>query len=343
MKGQHMFTTGKLPAVFGVVPSQAETTKLIRAEEDKKIPHSVRIKKGTSEKAIEIRHWYTKDLPSFAKMYGYLKKPEKQIVLSVYSAKGGIMKTTLAYNIARMAAMNNIKTIIIGLDMQKSITGLSGLEFIESEEEQNFEDIQNENFGLFEFFNDKMPLNKIIKKTDMPTLDIIPENTNLLRLVKLLGIEHGIKQQNRFTKVLLPELTQYDLVIFDNPPNINYLVENSIECCSFLISPLGLDAESFRSIQAARGLIEDLAEDLGKDIKKIYVPTGLRRTVISKKIENEFRKIFGSKVVEASIRDSTDGEKASLKYLSAVEWAGGTPLADDYLVVVKDLWKRITE
>lgn len=334
-----MFTTGKIPAVFGVTPSPTETMKITRAEEDKKIPQCIRVKKGSSEKAIEIRNWFTKDLPSFATLYAYLKLPKKQIIMSVYTAKGGIMKTTVAYNIARMAAMNNIKTIIIGLDMQKSITGLAGVDFVE---EENFDDIPDEDMGLYEFFKDNIPLEKIIKKTDMPTLDVIPENSNLLRLVKHFAEERGVNQHNRFSKLLLSQLKQYNLVIFDNPPNINILVENSIQACTHLISPLGLDVESFRSIEAARNLIDDVLEDLDKKITPIYVPTGLERTVISKRIENEFRKIFGSNIVEASIRKSTDGQKASLKKLSAVEWATGTPLADDYFVVVKDLWNRVT-
>src|SRR5581483_3523224 len=86
-------------------------TSLYRDEASGLIPKAQRIKRGQTE----IRVWEHKDLPQIGKSYGFLTQPASTKVVSVYTPKGGVLKSTLALNLARMFALNGIKTLVIGL------------------------------------------------------------------------------------------------------------------------------------------------------------------------------------------------------------------------------------
>ena len=81
---------------------------LLNAEERGEIPKAERIPRGTTQ----TRQWRLEQLPQIGAKYGFLKKPQQQKVICVYTAKGGALKTTLAYTLARILALNGLKTLI---------------------------------------------------------------------------------------------------------------------------------------------------------------------------------------------------------------------------------------
>lgn len=50
---------------------------------------------------------------------GSLKNPTRPLVMSVFVTKGGVLKTTMSLNIARLLALHGVKTLVIGLDLQE--------------------------------------------------------------------------------------------------------------------------------------------------------------------------------------------------------------------------------
>ena len=48
--------------------------------------------------------------------------------MAVFTTKGGVLKSTLALNIARIAALHNVRTCVVGLDIQGDITTALGFE-----------------------------------------------------------------------------------------------------------------------------------------------------------------------------------------------------------------------
>ena len=76
-----------------------------------------------------------------------------------FTTKGGVLKTTLAYNFARIAALCGVKTLMIGLDMQCDITNC-----ISSPQEDDEETLcsalekLSKGMGLTQFFNKQCEL-----------------------------------------------------------------------------------------------------------------------------------------------------------------------------------------
>jgi hypothetical protein len=96
---------------------------LIKAEERGDIPEAERFKRK-GKRGIEVRKWRRDQLPAIGAKYGFLKQPKEQHVICVFTPKGGVLKTTLSFNFARLLALNGIKTLVIGLDAQCSMTDL---------------------------------------------------------------------------------------------------------------------------------------------------------------------------------------------------------------------------
>src|ERR1039458_7244618 len=91
---------------------------LLNAEERGEIPLAERVKRG----AHMVRQWKTADLPVIGTRFGFIKKPTRQAVISFYMQKGGVGKTSVSFTLARTLALNGIRTLIVGLDTQLSIT-----------------------------------------------------------------------------------------------------------------------------------------------------------------------------------------------------------------------------
>ena len=104
-------------------------TAILKAESEGRIPLAHRVQIGKSNRKQRI--WDYNQISKIGENYGFLKKPIGPKVVTVFSTKGGILKSTLALNIARAHALHNIKTMVIDLDPQCDSSRNLGLEVSE--------------------------------------------------------------------------------------------------------------------------------------------------------------------------------------------------------------------
>lgn len=168
------WTSTRIQKLFKLNLKNKQT--LFNAEKRCEIPLSIRKERGKTQ----VRLWQTAQLPYIGEKFGFIKKPLNQKIICVYTAKGGVLKTTLAYNIARILALNGLKTLIIGLDIQCSITDIC----IPPIEAESLEDSAEQHLGMYHILYEKAPLEKVIKNTNLPTLNVIPETPSLNVLEK---------------------------------------------------------------------------------------------------------------------------------------------------------------
>lgn len=306
---------------------------LFDLERENKIPIAQRKKSGK----IERRVWSVADLPKIAKYFGYLSAPQEQKVISVYAPKGGVLKTTFTFNFARALALHGIKTIVIGLDSQISVTSLCE----QSSEIQDLSDY-SPTFepSLYNFFESGTDLKKIIKKTDLEFLDYIPETDDLDRLA--MAFVNKRNPHSQIKSLMLPELQEYDVVLFDNPPAYSMLSVNSIVAADVLITPVGCEIEAFKAVdRTLEKLFKGLIRDYALSFKQIYVPTKLDNTSLSKQIQFAYQEKFKGEIVLSALRTSVAGQEASFLKKSIFEHKADSPLAQDYYQVLKEVWQKV--
>lgn len=311
----------------------ASRQTLLNAEAAGTIPQAKRIPRGSSY----IRMWGVADLPVIGAKYGFLKKCQKQIILSIYTAKGGVLKTTLSYNLARILALHGMQVLIIGLDSQGSITDLALRPLSQLENLEEF----NSYSGLYDVFQGDVTLNEAIIRTSLPTLDIIPETPSLVLLDrKIKDMRH--REAVLKEKVVEPLLAKYDVIIFDNGPSWNMLIENSLYASNAVVSPLGCDLGSYQAVQVNLDNTFLFRDEMKLTWDQfLMVPTLLENNKISKQIYGAYLQTYAEMVINSSIRRTAKGQETLTFGQSILETDPKSALADDYRKVVSEIWSYL--
>jgi len=326
------FTITKLLKLFDI---EKKKSSIYREEKKGTIPKATRIKRGASF----ARVWKLEDIPIIGEKFGYLQKPKSTKIISVYTPKGGVLKSTLTFNLSRILSLNGIKTLVIGLDVQGTVTNNLSKNIT-----YDLDDIDNitEYTGIYEFIKSttKKYLHDIILPTDIPTLHFIPENPSLNLL------EQHIRETNRreyFIADLIEQVkNDYHVIIFDNSPSWNFLIQNSLVAATDVISPISCDIEAYRSLALNIKMINDfkIKMKLGWG-NYILVPTKLENNNLSTQIEARYRTSYSKIILNSSIRATIKGQESSLEKLSVAENIPSSVLANDYYTVAKLLWEKI--
>lgn len=327
------YTVQKVLKLYGL---DITRDALIKAENAGLIPSAIR--QGNR------RTWDLKDLPSIGERYGFMKKPARPMVLSVFTTKGGVLKSTVAVNIARMAALHNIKTCVIGLDMQCDVTSALGFQVDLDESASLSEAMQKLGsiYGLPDLDKPKVTLDDIICETDIPTLSLIPETPDLVVLERNIS-NRNLRDFWLRDNVTEPLKKQFDLIILDCSPNWNLLISNALMACDVLISPLECKINNFRNYQAFKAYLDNFKLDTKKDFKHIFVPTKYTST---RKLSSEIRTWYLSHVpgcISCVIRESAPGEEAMASHVSLPEYSQKSLVADEMREVVNEIWLRVLE
>ena len=293
------------------------------------------------------------DLEAFFSQYSSLKPEEKlslawkkfglfnqgieKNVVTFFTTKGGVLKTTLAYNFARLAALSGVRTLVIGLDMQCDITNCmsSVVDDMDQSLSSALEKVSRRN-GLTQFFNRQCGLSDIVQKTDLKLLDYVPESPDLTLLNDSISLinrrEFWLKE-----KVINPLLELYDLVILDCSPNWNRLTTNALCASNLLISPVECKINNFKNIEVYQELINQLQEDMSLDLKTCYVPT---RFCSNKKLSREILDWYQNNLdgcLQGSVRESIESEEAVALQKSVIEYRPSSKVAADMMEIIKQI------
>lgn len=328
---QTVWTGRAIQKLFKMEERYKSLQSLYHSEKTGSIPKSSRVARGK----IKVRYWKLNQLPEIGRKFGFLEPPKKQKILVKFIQKGGVLKTSTTYNEARIFALNGIKTLVVGLDSECSITDL-----LSDDPEVETLDENKSTKGLLEFFAAKCKINKIIHKTDLPTLDYIPETHGLVLLDK------WIDQQNRreyiFYDKLIPQLKDYEVIIFDNGPSWNSLIANSVLCSDTIISPLGCELLAFN---ASKTNLESIVKFVGemKESKKTHImfATLLDRLVLSQQIYTAYLSDYRDNIINTPIRRSSAFQESILNKQSILEFSPSSHVANEYYELIREIWRRI--
>jgi chromosome partitioning protein len=280
-------------------------------------------------------------MPSVGEKVGFMKKPARPVAAAVFVTKGGVLKSSLTVNLARMAALHNIRTCVVGLDMQGDVTTSLGGDFDDGED--SLADAiarMNSLHGLADVFTAQSKLSDVIRPTDIPTLFYIPETPELVALDQSL-INRNRREYWLKENVINPLKENFDLILMDCSPNWNRLITNALVASDVLISPLECKINNFRNFKTFRALLSEFREDLRVNFAQVYVPTRLapaRR--LSVEIFDWYRSNL-EECTETAIRESVQGEESIALHSSVPEYAPTTAAADEMRELLREVWDVI--
>lgn len=161
--------------------------------------------------------------------------------------KGGTGKTTISTSYAYRIAEMGYKTLLIDLDPQGHVTKCLGFDADELQ------------YTLYNVLIDRLSIKKVIHRTLLDTLDFIPSNLNLSPVEISL-----VSKNNREWKIhrSLKEVeNDYELIVFDAPPNMGLLNLNAILASDIIIIPVLADFLSFNGLKILFETLANIEED----------------------------------------------------------------------------------
>lgn len=171
-------------------------------------------------------------------------------IIAVANQKGGVGKTTSAINIAASLALKKFTVLLIDLDPQGNSS--RGLGF----------DITVLNKTIFNALILDTDINKIIKKTMVAHLDLLPSNLKLSNLEGELYSKNTEDIYLTLKKCVDNIKKSYDYILIDCPPSLGILCINALTCANKVLIPV--QCEYF----AMEGIAQILATI--KRVKQLY-------------------------------------------------------------------------
>ena len=301
---------------------------LNKAEKEGRIPTARRKKRGK----INARYWLTNDLPQIGRQFGVLKQPNGTLVIAVYVPKGGTGKTFWSVNFARILALHDIKTLVIGGDFQCNLSKTFGISY----------DADELPFSLYDAIIDKVDIKDIIRETDIPTLDFIPESPELTLLDRTMI---GEFQRETILSNILEEIkSDYQAIIIDCPPQWNELVTNSLMAADAIVSPVSADGESYHSFKMFVPALTKFIQKCKKEFRAIkFIPNNVDvrnkyTTSFQKKFLDNYPEIFTT----TFIRESVTIKESGSENMSVLEYDPKSFASDDIYNCTVEIWNELT-
>ena len=329
MSSQDFYTVKRALQIFGSSLSAATLEKQIC----KTIPEFSRNSEGR-----KLKSWSNHEIGLVGEQIGFLKKPKSPQAISIFVTKGGVLKTSLTLNLARLAALHNIKTCVIGLDMQSDIT--ENLSDSTTDENSDFESaLQQINSvqGLAQVFEGSVQLSDTILGTDLPALKYIPETPELVALDQSL-INKNRREYWLKENVVDPLKKDFDLIIMDCSPNWNRLITNALVASDLLISPVECKINNFRNLKVFRALMQEFKEEMRKELKHAFVPT---KYSASRKLSHEIYQWYIEHLpncIKTPMRECISGEEAAAMKLSLPEFHSTSDAALEMRSILQNIF-----
>lgn len=179
---------------------------------------------------------------------------KRAIVATFLTLKGGVGKTTLAFELSKYISLQNARILVIDLDPQANMTlALSEMSFDEIENQISFYDIMFEN----KFFKTS------VLKTKFNNIDLLP-STSLNAMINQSKDARLFSKSQRLIKHLR---TQYDFIIMDCNPTSSVSHAMAVINSDIVFSPILLDAFSIQGLNKTIQDVKNICGQFGSTVK----------------------------------------------------------------------------
>jgi len=210
-------------------------------------------------------------------------------VIAVANQKGGVGKTTTVVNLAASLAISEQSTLLIDCDPQGNTTSAIGFPKDPSRR------------TLYQALVLGEPLDRIIQKTQVDGLDLLPADKNLVgAAIELVATE---KREYHLKDLLAQIKDNYSFVIMDCPPALDLLTLNALTAADSVLVPIQCEYLALEGVSELLDTLMRIRRTLNPAlaIEGIVLTMYDERTTLSKQVASDLRSFFGAQVFQSVI------------------------------------------
>jgi chromosome partitioning protein len=252
------------------------------------------------------------------------------MIIAITNQKGGVGKTTTAINLAAALASKGLRTLLVDLDPQAN----SSMSFL---------DIHQLKATIYDALTEPdVHLSDILIAADRtPNLSIAPSSIALAKIeAKLLG---EMDSHFRLKDELQAVQDRFDYIIIDTPPTLGIITVNALVAATHVLIPV---QASYFALEGTDDLLETVDKVKVRANPQLQILGALitlydKRTLLSKDIREQIRRVFGDRVFKTVITKSVRLEESPAYRESIFTFAPRSSGAYEYYRLSEEVVGRV--
>ncbi len=247
-------------------------------------------------------------------------------VISIVNQKGGVGKTTTTVNLGASLVDEKQKVLLIDFDQQANATISLGI---------NREEIKND---IVDLLKEDIEINKVILKTSISNLDIIPASIKLSEIETILFDKTD--KEWALSNNLNSIKDQYDYILIDCPPSLGLIVDNALYASDSVIIPVECGFYAYDALTQMVNKIDEVQKTKKIEIEGILLTKLDNRNTFGYKIVEKVKFMFPQKTFSTIISSSSHIQEAPMYGKSVLQFSYNSRGSKEYRELAKEILAR---
>lgn len=249
-------------------------------------------------------------------------------IIAIANQKGGVAKTTTSINLSACLATLGKKVLVADIDPQANTTSGLGISKL------------NAGRCIYDCLINELPLQNVIKATQIETLFIVPATIQLagaeVELVSAISREYKLKN------ALDAIRNEYDYIIIDCPPSLGLLTLNAMTAADGILIPIQCEYYALEGLSQLINTINLVNKHLNRDLEVFGAVLTMfdARTNLSIEVVDEVKTFFKDKVFRSIIPRNVKLSEAPSYGLPINLYDPKSKGAEQYLELAKEVLER---
>lgn len=249
-------------------------------------------------------------------------------ILAITNQKGGVGKTTTGVNLAASLAATKRRVLLVDLDPQGNATMGSGI------------DKRTLRATVYHVLLGEQSVADVRCRAAHADYDVLPSNRELAGAeVELVDLE---RRETRLKEALQAVTQDYDFILIDCPPALNFLTLNGLTAAQAVMIPMQCEYYALEGLSDLVGTIKRVRSHLNPALeiegllRTMYDP----RNTLAQQVSAQLIEHFGEKVYRTVIPRNVRLAEAPSHGLPVLEFDRASKGAQAYLALAGELLNR---